>query len=294
MEKNASEDDIKKAYRRLARKYHPDVNPGDPSAEQLFKEINEAYEVLSDPEKRARYDQFGHKLNGVPGGFDARDFTGFDPFGSIFEAFFGESPFGGGARVGPVRGADLRYDLEIELEEAASGLERTIKVERLTACEKCGGSGAKPGTEPRTCPTCHGRGQVQTVSSTSFLRFSRVETCPRCRGEGTIIETPCPGCAGAGRVRRVASVTVEIPPGVDTGAKLRVRGEGESGVRGGPSGDLYIYITVRPHEVFERNGNDLGTEVPLSFTQAALGDEITVPTIDGESRLRIPEGTQSG
>ncbi|MDK2929934.1 MAG: molecular chaperone DnaJ [Bacillota bacterium] len=299
VDRNASQDEIKKAFRKLARKYHPDMNKEDPSAEEKFKEINEAYEVLSDPEKRRRYDQFGHAAEGPaggPGGMGGWDFGDFGTsFDSIFDMFFG-SGFGGtrAARPGPERGADLRYDLEISLEEAALGLEREIEVVRLDTCSTCGGTGAKPGTSSVTCPVCGGRGQTTQVRTTAFGRFTSITTCPRCGGEGRVIESPCQTCQGRGRVRKRKKIRVRIPAGVDSGMRVRVAGEGEAGVRGGPPGDLFVFITVRPHEVFQREGNDIFCEIPISIWQAALGDDIEVPALEGRASLHIPEGTQTG
>lgn len=299
VDRNASQDEIKKAFRKLARKYHPDMNKEDPSAEEKFKEINEAYEVLSDPEKRRRYDQFGHAAEGPaggPGGAGGWDFGDFGTsFDSIFDMFFGGG-FGGARapRTGPERGADLRYDLEISLEEAASGLDRDIEVVRLDTCSSCGGTGAKPGTSPVTCPVCGGRGQTTQVRTTAFGRFTSITTCPRCGGEGRVIESPCQTCQGRGRVRKRKKIRVRIPAGVDSGMRVRVAGEGEAGTRGGPPGDLFVFITVRPHEIFERRGNDIFCEVPISVWQAALGDEIEVPALGGRASVQVPEGTQTG
>ncbi|HHY31910.1 MAG TPA: molecular chaperone DnaJ [Firmicutes bacterium] len=299
VDRNASQDEIKKAFRKLARKYHPDMNKEDPSAEEKFKEINEAYEVLSDPEKRRRYDQFGHAAEGPaggPGGAGGWDFGDFGTsFDSIFDMFFGGG-FGGARapRTGPERGADLRYDLEISLEEAASGLDRDIEVVRLDTCSSCGGTGAKPGTSPITCPVCGGRGQTTQVRTTAFGRFTSITTCPRCGGEGRVIESPCQTCQGRGRVRKRKKIRVRIPAGVDSGMRVRVAGEGEAGTRGGPPGDLFVFITVRPHEIFERRGNDIYCEVPISVWQAALGDEIEVPALGGRASVQVPEGTQTG
>ncbi|BAF59060.1 DnaJ-class molecular chaperone [Pelotomaculum thermopropionicum SI] len=295
--RNASAEEIKKAYRRLARQYHPDANPDDKDAEAKFKEISEAYMVLSDPEKRANYDRFGHAgVNGQGfGGFEGfGGFGGFADFGGlgdIFDMFFGS---GGRRRAGPERGADIRMELELTLNEAAFGLEREIKVPRVEICGTCGGSGAAAGTKPRTCPACGGTGQVQYAQSTPFGRIVQSRTCDRCRGAGQFIEKPCPTCRGTGQVRRTRSIKVKVPPGVDSGSRLRLAGEGEAGTRGGPPGDLYVYIQVKPHPVFARDGDDIICEVPVSFVQAALGDELEVPTLEGSTRLRIPEGTQTG
>lgn len=290
--REASADEIKKAYRKLARQYHPDANPGDSNAEEHFKEVAEAYEVLSDPEKRENYNRFGHAgANGQGfggfGGFNA-DFGG---FGDIFDMFFGG---GGRQRRGPEKGADLRVDVEISFKESAFGVEKDIKVPRSEECGTCGGTGAAPGTSAKSCPACNGTGQLQFAQSTPFGRIIQNKTCDRCRGAGKIIEKPCATCHGAGQVRRSRNIHVKIPAGVDSGTRLRVTGEGESGLRGGPRGDLYVYIYVKPHKIFFREGNDVICEVPLSFSQAALGDEIEVPTLDGAAKLKIPESTQHG
>jgi len=301
--KDASEDDIKKAYRTLARKYHPDVNKDDKNAAEKFKEINEAYEVLRDTEKRARYDQFGHAGMGQ-GDFNTGNFGGFggfgdfgnvggDFFGDIFESFFGGG-FGGTRRHGPVRGADVLYELEISLEEAAAGLEKEIKVSRMEKCEKCQGTGARPGTRPKTCPVCGGTGQMKNVQNTAFGRFVNVTTCSKCGGRGTIVEEPCPHCHGSGQVRAERKIKIKVPAGVDTGSRLRISGEGEPGERGGPTGDLYVVIRVKPHRFFIRRGDDLVYKAHISFVQAALGDEIEIPTLEGKIKLKIPEGTQPG
>lgn len=296
--RDASEEEVKKAYRKLARQYHPDVAKDDPTAPEKFKEINEAYEVLSDADKRARYDQFGHAGTdpNAGGGFGG-GFSGAGDFGmgDIFDMFFGGGMRGAQARArGPERGADLRYDMVLSFEEAAFGVEKEIQVPRLENCPTCAGSGARPGTHPVTCPVCHGAGQVQVATQTAFGRFMSVRTCDRCHGEGRIIESPCPECNGSGRVRRHRKITVKVPQGVDSGSRLRVAGEGEAGTRGGPPGDLFIVISVRPHSIFRRRDDDVLMEAPLSFVQAALGTEIEVPTLDGPVKLKIPEGTQAG
>ena len=289
--RSASADEIKKAYRKLARQCHPDANPDDPNAEARFKEISEAYVVLSDQEKRANYDRFGHA------GVDGQGFGGFNGFGDfgglgdIFEMFFGG---GGRRRTGPEKGADLRAELELTLNEAAFGLEREIKVARTETCSTCGGSGASAGSKPATCSACNGAGQVQYAQNTPFGRIVQSHTCDRCRGTGKIIDKPCPTCRGTGQTRRTRSIKVKVPPGVDSGSRLRVVGEGEAGTRGGPRGDLYVYIHVKPDKVFKREGDDLICEMPISFVQAALGDELEVPTLEGSAKLKIPEGTQSG
>lgn len=297
--KNATDKEIKKAYRDLAKKYHPDLNPGDKAAEEKMKEINEAYEVLSDPQKRAQYDQFGHmdpnQGFGGFGGFGQGGFSAdFGGFGDIFDMVFGGG-FGRQAeRRGPQKGADLRYDLDVSFEEAAFGKETEINVQRVEKCPTCNGSGAKPGTKPVTCPVCHGTGQVQHTQRTPLGSFINVRTCERCGGEGHIVEQPCPKCGGTGKVRNTRKIRITVPSGVDNGSRLKIAGEGEAGVRGGPPGDLYVYIHVRPHKLFKRNGNDVFSEVPISFTQAALGAELSVDTLDGKVQLKIPEGTQTG
>jgi molecular chaperone DnaJ len=291
--RNATPDEIKKAYRKLARHYHPDVNPNDGDAEAKFKEISEAYVVLSDPEKRSSYDHFGHA------GADGQGFGGFEGFGDfgglgdIFEMFFGVGGRGH-RRTGPERGPDIRTDLEVTLKEAAFGLEREIRVPRVEKCGTCGGSGAAAGSKPRTCLACAGTGQVQYTQNTPFGRVVQSRTCERCRGAGEIIEKPCPTCRGAGSVRKTRNIKVKVPAGVDNGSRLRLAGEGEAGTRGGPPGDLYVYIHVKKHRFFNREGDDLICEIPISFVQAALGDEIEVAALEGNEKLKIPEGTQAG
>lgn len=289
--RDAGAEEIKKAYRKLARQYHPDANPGDKSAEEKFKEIAEAYEVLSDPEKRANYDRFGHAAANDQGFGGFGGFGDFGGLGDLFDMFFGGATR---ARRGPQKGADIRVDVDISFKEAAFGVEKDIRVPRVEECENCRGTGAAPGTATQKCSVCGGTGQVQFSQSTPFGRITQTHTCDRCRGTGRIIEKPCGVCHGAGYVRRTRSIHVKIPPGVDTGTRLRVAGEGEVGVRGGPRGDLYVYIEVRPHRLFKREGNDLICEVPISFAQAALGDELEVPTLEGTAKIRIPEGTQHG
>ncbi len=298
VERNASEDEIKKAFRKLARQYHPDVNPGDKEAEEKFKEINEAYEILSDKEKRRRYDQFGHAGNdpngfGGFGGFEGfGGFGGADMggFGDIFDMFFG----GGGSRArGPEKGADLRLELELEFSEAVFGVEKDIEIMRTEECPTCDGSGAKPGTTPSKCGSCHGTGQIKITQQTAFGHFQTVKTCNECGGTGQIISSPCPECHAKGRVRKKRTLNVNIPAGVDNGSRIRLNGEGEPGRRGGPPGDLYIYLQVKPHEIFERQGVNIHLELPITFVQAALGAELEVPTLEGKASLKIPEGTQS-
>lgn len=288
--RNATETDIKKAYRRLAMKYHPDKNPGDKAAEEKFKEAAEAYAVLSDAEQRARYDRFGHAGVGAAagaGGFGG--FAGFQGFEDILSDIFGFGG-GGGRRSQVQRGADLRYDLELTLEEAAKGVTTQIRVPRLETCGDCGGSGAAPGTTPDACPTCGGIGQVRYQQGF----FSVTRTCPQCHGVGHVIKNPCRACRGEGRVRREKRIEIKVPAGVDNGMRLRVAGEGEAGLGGGPPGDLQVVIHVREHDVFERQDNNLLCQVSIDFVEAALGAEIEVPTLDGYAKLKIPEGTQTG
>jgi len=289
LERTASEAEIKKAYRRLAMKFHPDRNPGDAAAEESFKEAKEAYEVLSDPQKRSAYDQFGHA------GLDAgRGGRGVDPnevFGDIFGEVFGDI-FGGGRRGGRqvFRGADLRYELELDLEQAVFGHASEIEIATLAECETCGGNGAAKGSTPTRCTTCGGAGQVRMQQGF----FAVQQPCPRCKGRGVIIEKPCDSCYGQGRVRRARTLSVKVPAGVDTGDRIRLTGEGEAGRNGGPPGDLYVEIAVRKHAIFERVGADLSCEAPVPFTTAALGGRIEVPTLGGQAELKIPAGTQSG
>ncbi len=289
--KGAGADEIKKAYRKLARQYHPDVRPGDKEAEAKFKEATEAYEVLSDPEKRQRYDQFGHAGMDPNQGFGGGDFGSFgDIFGDIFDLFGG----GGSRRQGPRRGADLRYDLSISFEEAAFGASKEIKVPRQETCDECHGSGAAPGTQSAVCPQCHGTGQVKTVQATPFGRIQTSRPCNSCHGEGRIIATPCRKCGGQGKVRQVRTLDIKIPAGAEDGLHLRLNGDGEAGEKGGPAGDLYVVISVKPHKFFQRDGNEVFCEVPVSFIQATLGGEVEVPTLDGSVKMKIPEGTQTG
>jgi molecular chaperone DnaJ len=286
--RNASEADIKKAYRRLAMKYHPDRNPGR-EAEHKFKEAKLAYEVLSDPKKRSAYDQFGHAGVEAGGGFGGGPGAG-PGFGDIFGDVFGDI-FGGragGRRVH--RGADLRYDLALTLEEAVAGKEVKIRIPALVECHHCGGSGAKPGTKPKACPTCAGAGQVRMQQGF----FSIQQTCPQCHGNGTVVEEPCSYCHGRGRLQEQKTLSVKVPPGVDTGDRIRLAGEGELGEHGGPPGDLYVQINVEPHPIFSREDSNLFCEVPIGFVTAALGGELQVPTLNGKVVLKIPPGTQTG
>lgn len=292
VQRNADADVLKKSYRKLALKYHPDRNPGDSQAEEKFKEAAEAYEVLRDPQKRQLYDRFGHE------GLSGSGFTGFhgfedifSSFGDIFQEFFS---FGGGGgvrtRTAGRAGNDLLYDLELTFEEAVFGIEKDLQVESLRSCDFCGGSGAEPGSRESTCPMCHGQGQV--VQSQGFFRIST--TCSRCHGAGQVITSPCESCNGQGRIPQDRHVQVKVPAGVDSGTRLRLRGEGESGYRGGPAGDLYVRLHVKPHEFFERDGTDLYGKVSISFVQAVLGDKVEVPTLNGAKFIDVKPGTQPG
>ena len=291
VERGASEAELKKAYRRLAMKYHPDRNPDDKDAEEKFKEANEAYEVLSDAGKRSAYDQYGHA--GVDPSMGGGGFGGganfSDIFGDVFSDFFGGGGRGG-QRGGPQRGSDLRYTLELDLEEAVRGTTVTIRVLTLVNCKTCDGSGAKKGTSPVSCTTCGGIGQVRMQQGF----FSVQQTCPRCHGSGKMITDPCGSCHGQGRVEESKTLSVKVPAGVDTGDRIRLSGEGEAGALGGPAGDLYVVVNVREHAIFQRDGKHLYCEVPISFADAALGGELEVPTLDGRVKLKIPEGTQTG
>lgn len=290
--RDASEDELKKAYRKLAMKYHPDRNPDNKEAEEKFKEVKEAYEILTDANKRAAYDRYGHDgINPqMGGGGGGQGFDGFaDAFGDIFGDIFGGGGGGGRGRSNVYRGADLRYNLEITLEEAARGAEKTIRIPAQEECGTCHGSGAKPGTQPKTCPTCGGAGQVRIQQGF----FSIQQTCHKCHGSGRIIPEPCTTCGGAGRVKRQKTLEVKIPAGIDDGMRLRHGGQGEPGVNGGPAGDLYVEIHIKQHPVFQRDGDDLHCEMPISFTTAALGGEIEIPTLDGAANIRIPAETQS-
>jgi molecular chaperone DnaJ len=297
--RNATQEEIKNAYRKLALQYHPDRNKS-PDAEEKFKEISEAYAVLSDEEKRRQYDMFGHE--GIGGRYTREDIFrgvdfdeifrdlgfGFGGFGSIFDMFFGRREH---ASEG---GYDLRYDLEISLEDAFKGVKTEIEVPRNEKCDVCKGTGARPGTEPKTCPKCHGTGQIQYARTSGFTRFVQITTCDKCNGRKAVIENPCKECHGSGIVKRYRKIRIDVPAGVDTGYSLRLRGEGEASVEGAKPGDLYVVVTVKPHKVLKRDGDDLFYDAQIGFTQAALGSEIEVPSIDGRAKLRIPPGTQSG
>ena len=296
VDKSASDDEIKKAYRQLAKKYHPDLNKDNPEAAEKFKECSEAYEVLSDPEKKSRYDQFGHAgvdpNYGAGGGYGGAGFDGFD-VGDIFSSFFGGG-FGSSRRESVRRGRDIHTEVTLTFEEAAFGKEVELQFGKVENCAECSGTGAKKGTSPKTCPNCNGKGQVRTVQNTPFGQFQSSRTCSRCGGKGTIIETPCPHCRGKGKVRRNVTETIQIPAGIADGQMVRRPGGGDPSPNGGPSGDLLVEVTVKPHEFFIRQGNDVLCDIPISFVQAALGDKIEVPTLDGKVLQTIPEGTQTG
>ena len=299
VERNATDQDIKRAYRRLAKKYHPDVNPGDKEAEAKFKEASEAYAVLSDEEKRAKYDQFGHSAfegaGGGDGGFGG--FGGFGDMGDIFGDIFGDL-FGGGSgrrtKNGPTRGQDVQSSLDITFTEAAFGCKKNVELWVFDNCDQCNGTGAKAGTKPETCPNCHGSGQMRVQQQTMFGAMTSVRTCSTCGGTGKIIKEKCTRCNGGGRIKVKKTFEVNIPAGIDTGQSIRMSGTGEPGAQGGPNGDLFITVTIRPHPFFSRQGYDVYCSVPISFAQAALGDELEIPTIDGKAQYTIEEGTQTG
>jgi molecular chaperone DnaJ len=288
--KDASEEDIKKSYRKLAMKWHPDRNPDNPKAEEHFKEAKEAYEILSDSQKRAAYDQFGHAGVDPAAAAGAGAGAGFGNFADAFGDIFGDIFGGGRGRSNVYRGADLRYNLEVSLEDAARGTETRIRIPAMEECGTCKGSGAKPGTQPTTCTTCQGHGQVRMQQGF----FSIQQTCPRCHGSGKMVANPCQACGGAGRIKQHKTLSVKIPAGVDEGDRIRLSGEGEAGVNGGPAGDLYVVIHLQPHPVFTREHNDLHCEMPISFTAAALGGDIEIPTLDGYAKIKVPAGTQTG
>lgn len=296
LSKGASDDEIKKAYRKLAKQYHPDMNPGDKVAEGKFKEVNEAYDVLSDPDKKAKYDQYGHAAFDPAGGFGGSSggfgFDGFD-ISDIFSSFFGGGS-SGARRNGPMRGDDVRVRLNLDFEEAVFGCKKDISYQRIQKCPECSGTGAAKGTSAKTCPDCGGRGQVRAQQRTPFGVMQTNRTCDKCHGTGQYIETPCKNCRGTGFVRGTKKLSVSIPAGIDDGQSIALRGEGSDGRNGGTAGDLIITVSVRPHAFFEREGYDIYCDVPVTFADLALGSEIRVPTIDGEEKLTIPEGTQSG
>lgn len=306
VEKSATDDEIKKAYRKMAKKYHPDLNPDDKTAEAKFKEVGEAYEVLSDKQKRSRYDQFGHagvdpSYGGGQGGYERYqqynhgDFGDFnDIFGDIFSGF----GFGGSTKTrnpnGPIRGNDTQVRIQLTFMEAAKGCKKEIPIQRLERCNDCNGTGAKPGTSPETCPECHGSGQVRVQQRSPFGVIQTVKACSRCGGKGKVINDPCKACNGLGRIRHNKKISVDIPAGIDNGQTFVVRGMGDDGINSGPAGDLNVTVTVKEDPIFQRDGFDVWVDIPLTFTQAVLGDEITVPTIDGKVSYNIPEGTQPG
>jgi len=303
LSREATDADLKKTYRRLARQYHPDVNK-EPGAEEMFKEISEAYAVLSDPQQKAAYDRFGHAgLGGFQGGYQG-GFDGFGGLGDIFEAFFGRGrdPFqsqrggGGSSRSRAERGSDLRLDLEVEFRDAIFGMEREINLQHLESCDTCEGSGLEPGTNVVSCPMCRGSGQIQQHQRTAFGTFTHIATCPKCQGKGNIAETPCKSCKGAGREQKKKTLKIKIPPGIDSGVRLHVSGEGDAGLSGGPAGDLYIVLHVLSDAegVFERQEQNIYTHVSVGYAQAALGDRIEIPTLEGPTTLEIPAGTQPG
>ena len=303
LQKGASDDDIKKAFRKLAMKYHPDKNPGDKEAEEKFKEINEAYAVLSDPEQKKKYDTYGHAgidPNSFAGGFEG--FGGFEDIFNMFGGAFGGGGFGGFGGFGggqqrrsaARKGSDIQKTMTISFEDAVFGATKKIKLTKLVKCKTCGGTGAKPGTSKKSCPKCGGTGEIRSQQQTPLGSFMSVSPCPDCGGSGEINESPCTDCGGTGRVKDTVNISVNIPAGVDDDSVIPIRGQGEPGINGGPDGDLYIVIRVKPHKLFERKGTDLWLEIPISFEQAALGDEIVVPTLDEKIKYKVPAGTQPG
>ena len=293
VDKSASQEEIKRAYRKMAKKYHPDLNPDDKEAEQKFKEANTAYEILSDEEKRSRYDRFGHAGVDPQASSSAGGFGGFeDIFGDIFDIFGGGSS-GRSRRRGPVQGSDLRYDLSIDFRDAIFGTEKEIQIRRTENCSTCGGSGAKPGTHKETCPKCKGSGEIKYAQQTPFGQFVRVGTCDLCNGSGEIIKEKCPTCKGTGKEVKTKKLKVKIPAGIDNGSIISIRGEGENGERGGPPGDLYVYISVKEDPIFTRRGNNIHVDIPITYMDAALGAEIEVPTLEGIEKFDLPEGTQT-
>lgn len=304
LKKGASEDEIKKAFRKMAMKYHPDKNQGDKEAEEKFKEINEAYAILSDPEKKEKYDRFGHAGVDPNAGFGggAGGFGGFGGFEDIFDMFGGAfgggfGGFGGGSRGrknGPRKGSDLQKAITIDFKEAAFGTKKEIRITKYVKCKTCSGTGAQPGTSKKTCPKCGGTGEVRTAQRTPLGTFQSVSPCPDCNGTGEINESPCKDCGGTGKVRDTVTIAVNIPAGVDNDSVIPIKGQGEPGINGGPDGDLYIVINVRPHKIFERRGQDLWLEIPITFDQAALGDDIIVPTLEEKVSYKVPAGTQPG
>ena len=298
--KGCSEDELKKAYRKLAKKYHPDLNPDNPEAEAQFKEVSEAYEVLSDPQKRSRYDQFGHagvdpSYGGAGGVYSGG--VGFEDLGDIFNSFFGGG-FGGSRRTrnpnAPIKGSDIRVAIPLDFMEAVKGIKKKIKVSQRVTCGDCGGNGAKLGTQPEPCPDCSGTGQVRISQRSPFGVVQTTRTCPRCTGQGTVVKEICPACVGKGRIPKEKTLEVSVPAGIDDGQSFVLRGEGDQGRNSGPAGDCVVTVSVRPHPLFERDGYDIWCEIPMTFAQLALGDEITVPTVDGNVSYKVPEGSQPG
>lgn len=301
LKKGASDDEIKRAFRKLAMKYHPDKNPGDKKAEEEFKQVNEAYSVLSDPDKKEKYDRFGHAgvdpNAGFGGGGGFGGFGGAGGFEDIFDMFGGMFGGGGGGqrrRNGPMKGNDLQKSMTITFEEAAFGTKKDMQISKYVQCETCKGTGAKPGTSKTTCSKCGGSGEIHTMQKTPFGTFQSASPCPDCNGTGQVNEHPCQDCGGSGKVRKTVRIAVDIPAGVDNDSVISIRGQGEPGSNGGPSGDLYVVLNVKKHKLFDRKGQDLWLEIPISFNQAALGDEITVPTLEGKVSYKIPAGTQPG
>lgn len=301
VDKNADAKAIKSAFRKLAKQYHPDLNPDNEEAEHKFKEVNEAYDVLSDPDKKAKYDQFGHaafdQTQGFGGAGGFGDFGGFGGFEDIFGDLFG-SAFGGGRssrrRNGPRAGSDMKIRLDLKFEEAVFGCSKKIKIGRVEKCEECGGSGAKKGTTKHTCDVCHGTGQVKEIKRTPFGQMASTSACTKCNGTGEIIDEPCSACHGSGKVKKQREITINIPAGVDTNSVIPLRGQGNHGENGGPAGDIYVYINVLDHKYFERDGSDIWYEMPITFTRATLGGNIEVPTLEGKVKYKVPEGTQTG
>lgn len=300
LSKGASDDEIKKAYRKMAKEYHPDLNPDNKEAETKFKEVNEAYEILSDPQKKSRYDQYGHSgVDPSYGGGGAYSSAGFGDLGDIFESFFGGGfGFGGSTRTrnpnAPIKGSDIRTTIPLDFMEAVKGCKKTITINHLENCASCGGSGAQKGTSPETCSNCGGTGQVKDTQRTPFGMVQTAKACPRCGGKGTIIREPCKDCSGKGRVRKSKTLEVSIPAGIDDGQSFVLRGEGDQGLNNGPAGDCVVTVSVRPDPLFDRDGFDIWCDIPLTYAQLTLGDEITVPTVDGKVSYTVPEGTQPG
>lgn len=298
LQKGASEEEIKKAFRKLAMKYHPDRNPNDKEAEDRFKEVNEAYSILGNPDKKKKYDQFGHAGVDPNAGFGGGGFSGagmediFDMFGGMFGGGGFKTGFGGSSRNGPMKGNDLQREIVISFEEAAFGTKKKIRIYKNVKCSHCHGDKAEPGTEKKTCSSCGGTGRVQSTQNTPFGTFQSVVTCPDCHGEGYTIDTPCSECKGQGVLRKELTISVSIPAGIDNGAILPLRGQGEPGINNGPPGDLYVIVTVKPHKLYKRAGQDLQIEIPISFEQAALGDDIVVPTLEDKVSYKVPAGTQ--